>query len=181
MKALFLTILILVTGNSFGTSIQPGNIRLQLATTSLTVLHYLPFGEQKATVISVNSLGDVVGSRCTEKTNVKLGVGRPVYTNCHDVKYVEFLSAEENRKMEILISEARHGKIKLPNPQTIHCLAVPNHSARYTADNGNILLSVGTFPCGNGTFNTSKAAAELVQTLREYSDKYNASFPTELN
>lgn len=173
MKKVLLAILVLVAANSFATSIKINNIRLQSASTRIVDFHYSPANQHDATVISVDAYGDVTGARCTEKLNTELGVGKPVYTNCRDIKKVETLSGSEQRRVERLIGEAKYGEIIYPNPTGFHCLAMPNRADRYTADNGKVFLSAGVHPCGNVTYNDSPAAKTLVQELRAYETKYN--------
>ncbi len=173
MKNILLAALILVTGSSYGRSLKRATIRLQVATTSAMDLHHLPLGRRMATVISVDSFGDVEGSECTERTNFELGVGRLAYTNCGQNIHIDRLSRLEMRKLDSLINDARYGEIIYPNPGGIHCLAIPTHSSRYTADQGNILLSVGTSPCGFTTFNNSEPAKLLVASLKAYEVTYS--------
>ena len=172
MKKL-LVLSLIAAGASFGTSLKQADIRLQLAVTSVMEFHYLPVGQREATLITVDSFGDVVGARCMEKSNPMLGVGRPYYFNCNHLANVKHLSAREQRAMEVLIQQARYGEIQYPNPGAISCMAMPTRSDRYTADNGSVLLSTGTHPCGSVVFNSSRAAIKLVETLNKYERLYS--------
>ena len=174
MKQLVVISLAVFSGLSLGRSIQLPipTVRLQVGSQSLHEFHHLPVGEQRATVIRVNSFGLVTGSRCTAVQNIRT-FGAPVrYTNCHLTQKLDTLSRFEMRQMEVQIREARVGTIVYPDPGGIHCLAMPNRSFTYTADAGRILLKSGAEPCSAVTYNNSKSAKSLVSTLDGYRSQY---------
>lgn len=172
MKNAILGLIVLLSGSSFATSLAP-NIRLQAAITPLVSFHHVPAEKVESKVVTVDSLGVVTGAKCFERTSTVLGVGRKYYTDCKNVKVVEKLSRYEMRVLNALVTEAKAGQIQYPNPNGLHCLAIPTEGYRYTADNGNVLLSVGSRPCGMATFNKSEAAKELLKSLQGFERAYN--------
>jgi hypothetical protein len=73
--------------------------------------------------------------------------------------------------MESLIQKAAFGAVVLPNPNDIHCMAMPTERFNYTANNERVFLSSGSRPCGSTTYNGSAAAIELVKMLNEFFNK----------
>lgn len=174
MKNAILGLIVLISGSSFATSLAP-NIRLQGVVTPLIKFNHVAAEKVVSTVIRIDSLGTVTGAKCFERTSTVLGVGRKYYTDCVDVKKLAQLSRYEMRVLNAQVQEAKAGEIQYPNPNGIHCLAIPTQAFRYTADNGNVLLSVGSRPCGLRTYNKSEAAKELQNSLLEYERAYNES------
>ena len=93
-------------------------------------------------------------------------------TTCHkprlacQTKELGRISATEEREVRDLIVLARQGKPKSGPPE--FCEAIPQLDIIYRADEGRLVLSESSTPCGGHIFNDSEAAKELVQRLEAF-------------
>ena len=171
MKRYLLVLLALVTVNGFALSLKQNNFLMQGATAPI---YRVGENAKKTLVITVDEFGVVTGARCDERM-------RPLfpnymhysYFNCTGKRILDTLSRYEIYELGRLIATAKEASIVYPDPRGLHCLAIPTERFRYTANNGQVLLSSGSRPCGRTTYNDSDAARAMIQNLEEYEAEYH--------
>lgn len=161
-----LSVLALVFSSmSFATSIRP--VALESIQTPVGRFQH----ERTAKIIRVALDGEVFGGTCgleLESESFTPGIN---YADCEWMT-VKFMSPREMRRVVRLTKLAKLGAIQYPNPTGIHCMAMPTHSIRMTANNGSVFLKSAVLPCGSMIFNNSEAAQKLVQELNNLRSEY---------
>lgn len=151
-KSLFGLLSLLVLGSSAHAALPRNNVRLQYVQSPNRIV----FGGT-TTLLSVLANGRVIES-------YQSALPRPL-----PVREVARLDAYQMDRIDRLINQARRGRIVTTNSQ-IRCLAISQFKDTFTADNGRVFLKKGAM-CENYTYNTSRAAQQLVTLLQNLKNR----------